>query len=84
MIHFDFTVSDVDAENIINAIHNRAVKNDVTKMEYMARTDLTEEQKEKVFNEYNRIVMDKGEGWDELITGLIVKERYKMLIDKNE
>ena len=35
--------------------------------------NLTEEEKEKVFNEYNRIVMDKGEGWEELITGLIIK-----------
>ena len=46
MIHFDFTVEDVDAENIVWAIREAALKNDEFKMEYITRTDLSEEQKE--------------------------------------
>lgn len=46
MIHFDFTVSDADAENIVWALRDYALKNDEHKMSYMARSDLTDEQKE--------------------------------------
>jgi len=35
--------------------------------------ELSEEQIQNVLREYNRIVMDKGESWDELIKDLIVK-----------
>ena len=38
---------------------------------------LTPEQLETILDEYNRIVMDKGEGWDELIKILIMKEGTK-------
>lgn len=34
---------------------------------------LSDEQIQNVLREYNRIVMDKGESWDELIKDLIVK-----------
>ena len=35
---------------------------------------LSDEQIQNVLREYNRIVMDKGESWDELIKDLIVKQ----------
>jgi len=35
---------------------------------------LNEEQLHNILSEYNRIVMDKAEGWDELITHLIMKQ----------
>jgi hypothetical protein len=40
---------------------------------------LSEEQLHKVLSEYNRIVMDKAESWDELINHLIInlKEQNK-------
>jgi len=46
MIHFDFVVEDVDAENIVGAIRDAALRNDELIMEAMARTDLTEEQRD--------------------------------------
>jgi len=35
---------------------------------------LNEEQLHNILSEYNRIVMDKAEGWEELITHLIMKQ----------
>jgi hypothetical protein len=49
MIHFDFIVEDVDAENIMWALRDYALKNDEHKMSYMARSDLTDEQKESYY-----------------------------------
>lgn len=46
MIHFDFIVEDVDAENLMWAIRESALRNDEAIMDYMARTDLTQEQKD--------------------------------------
>ena len=46
MIHFDFTVEDVDAENIVSAIRGHALRNDEHIMEYMTRTDMSDEVKE--------------------------------------
>ena len=46
---------------------------------------LSDEQIQNVLREYNRIVMDKGESWDELIKDLIVKQAtIQILIDKNK
>lgn len=45
MIHFDFIVEDVDAENLMWAIRESALRNDERIMDYEARTDLTQEQK---------------------------------------
>lgn len=46
MIHFNFIVEDVDAENIMWAIRNAALRNDESIMDYMVREDLTQEQKD--------------------------------------
>jgi hypothetical protein len=46
MIHFDFIVEDVDAENLMWAIRESALRNDEHIMKYMARQDLTQEQKD--------------------------------------
>jgi hypothetical protein len=46
MIHFDFIVEDVDAENLMWAIRNSALRNDEAIMNYEARQDLTREQKD--------------------------------------
>jgi hypothetical protein len=46
MIHFDFIVEDVDAENLMWAIRESALRNDEHIMDYEARTDLTREQKD--------------------------------------
>jgi hypothetical protein len=35
---------------------------------------LSEEQIQNVLREYNTIVMDKAEGWDELIKHLMIKQ----------
>jgi hypothetical protein len=45
MIHFDFVVEDVDAENIVGAIRDVALRNDELITEAIARTDLTDEQR---------------------------------------
>jgi hypothetical protein len=46
MIHFNFIVEDVDAENLMWAIRESALRNDEAIMDYEARTDLTQEQKD--------------------------------------
>jgi hypothetical protein len=46
MIHFNFIVEDVDAENLMWAIRESALRNDEHIMKYMARQDLTQEQKD--------------------------------------
>jgi len=46
MIHFDFIVEDIDAENIVRAVRNSALRNDESIMDYEARADLTQEQKD--------------------------------------
>jgi hypothetical protein len=46
MVHFDFIVEDVDAENLMWAIRESALRNDEHIMDYEARTDLTQEQKD--------------------------------------
>ena len=50
MIHFDFIVEDVDAENIMWALRDYALKNDEDIMDYEARKDLTQEQKDSYVN----------------------------------
>jgi hypothetical protein len=50
MIHFDFIVEDVDAENLMWAIRESALRNDEDIMDYEARTDLTQEQKDSYIN----------------------------------
>jgi hypothetical protein len=50
MIHFDFIVEDVDAENLMWAIRESALRNDEHIMKYMARQDLTQEQKDSYIN----------------------------------
>ena len=46
MIHFDFIVEDVDAENLMWAIRESALRNDQHIMDYEARLGLTREQKD--------------------------------------
>ncbi len=46
MIHFDFVMEDVDAENLMWAIRESALRNDEEIMDYESRGDLTKEQKE--------------------------------------
>lgn len=44
---------------------------DIKEIEGELNALLTNEQRESVLREYNKIVMDKGEGWDVLIRELI-------------
>ena len=54
----------------------RSIK-DIEDISKEVNISLTPEQSLIILNEYNRIVMDKGEGWDELIKILIMKEGTK-------
>ena len=49
----------------INDIKEIGIQNDIL---------LSEEQIQNVLREYNTIVMDKAEGWDELIKHLMIKQ----------
>lgn len=49
-VKFEFTMSDVDAENLIWAIRNDALRNDESIMDYELREDLTREQKDSYIN----------------------------------
>ena len=57
-------------------IKDIAIQNDI---------ELRDEQIQNVLREYNTIVMDKAEGWSELIKHLIVKQAtIQILKDKNK
>ncbi len=45
-VRFEFVMEDVDAENLMWAIRESALRNDEYIIKYMARQDMTEEQKE--------------------------------------
>ena len=60
----------------INDIKDIAIQNDIL---------LSEAQIQNVLREYNTIVMDKAEGWNELIKHLIVKQAtIQILIENNQ
>ena len=60
----------------INDIKEIAIQHDIA---------LSEEQIQNVLRDYNTIVMDKSEGWDELIKHLIIKQTtIQILKDKNK
>jgi hypothetical protein len=60
----------------INDIKEIGVQNDIL---------LSEEQIHNVLSEYNRIVMDKAEGWEELIKHLMIKQTIiQILIEQNK
>ena len=60
----------------INDIKEMAIQHDIL---------LSDEQIQNVLRDYNIIVMDKSEGWDELIKDLIIKQlTIQMLRDKNK
>ena len=60
----------------INDIKDIAIQNDI---------QLSEAQIQNVLREYNTIVMDKAEGWDELIKHLMIKQlTIGILKDKNK
>lgn len=43
MVHFNFIVEDVDAENIFFSIRNDALRNDERIMDLMARKDISDD-----------------------------------------
>ena len=60
----------------INDIKEIAIQHDIA---------LSEEQIQNVLRDYNTIVMDKSEGWDELIKHLIIKQStIQILIENNK
>ena len=60
----------------LNDIKEIAIQHDIV---------LSDEQIQSVLRDYNIIVMDKSEGWDELIKDLIIKHlTIQMLRDKNK
>ena len=60
----------------INDIKDIAIQNDI---------QLSEEQINNVLREYHTIVMDKAEGWDELIKHLMIKQlTIEILIQKTK
>lgn len=64
---------------------NNVTKLDILEIEDKINQHLTYEQRVNVLNEYNRVCMDKGEGWDELIEHLIVKQStIQTLLEKNK
>ena len=59
--------------------------NDIKDIERETDIQLTNEQRDKVLNEYHTIIGDRAESWDELIELLIVKQAtIQILKDKNK
>jgi hypothetical protein len=58
---------------------------DIKEIEVKLNALLTDEQRESVLREYNAIIGDRAESWDELIEILIVKQSLiQILKDKNK
>jgi uncharacterized Fe-S cluster-containing MiaB family protein len=58
---------------------------DIKDIEQELSITLTDVQRNTVLNEYNTIIGDRAESWDELIELLIVKQSLiQILIDKNK
>jgi hypothetical protein len=59
--------------------------NDIKDIETELSITLTDVQRNKILNEYNTIIGDRAESWDELIELLIVKQSLiQILKDKNK
>jgi hypothetical protein len=59
--------------------------NDIKEIETQLSITLTDLQRDKILNEYNTIVMDRAEGWSEIIKHLIIKQAtIQILKDKNK
>jgi hypothetical protein len=59
--------------------------NDIKEIESELSITLTDLQRDKILNEYNTIIGDRAESWDELIELLIVKQSLiQILKDKNK
>jgi len=59
--------------------------NDIKEIETELSITLTDLQRDKILNEYNTIIGDRAEGWDELIKHLIIKQAtIQILKDKNK
>jgi hypothetical protein len=59
--------------------------NDIKEMAIQHDIVLSDEQIQNVLRDYNIIVMDKSEGWDELIKDLILKHlTIQMLREQNK
>jgi hypothetical protein len=58
---------------------------DIKEIESKTNIQLTNEQRDKILNEYHTIIGDRAESWDELIELLIVKQSLiQILKDKNK
>jgi hypothetical protein len=59
--------------------------NDIKDIERELSITLTDMQRNTILNEYNTIIGDRAESWDELIKHLIIKQSLiQILIDKNK
>ena len=59
--------------------------NDIKDIETELSITLTDTQRDTILNEYNTIIGDRAESWDELIELLIVKQSLiQILKDKNK
>jgi hypothetical protein len=59
--------------------------NDIKQIETQLSITLTDLQRDKILNEYNTIVMDRAEGWSEIIKHLIIKQAtIQILIQQNK
>ena len=59
--------------------------NDIKEIETEMDIQLTNEQRDRVLNEYHTIIGDRAEGWSELIKHLIIKQSLiQILKDKNK
>jgi len=59
--------------------------NDIKEIETQLSITLTDLQRNTILNEYNTIIGDRAEGWDELIELLIIKQAtIQILIQQNK
>ena len=69
----DKTILNDRIDNIRNksTMISNVTKLDILEIEDKINIHLTYEQRVNVLNEYNRVCVDKGESWEEILTELI-------------
>ena len=66
-------------------LKSNVTSEDIERIAEVIEVPLNEEQTLKILNEYNRLVLDRGESWYELVEMLIIKEGLKQFLkDLNE
>ena len=59
----------------VNSVNMNVTIEDIKDIENKIGKELSKEQREVILREYNRIVLDRGDSWEVILTNLIIDIR---------